>query len=121
MQSSKQRNVSEIILEIRHLLDELASISEGRVLPIRQQVYSNSVNKKKPSGPSGGIKLLLSEGFFDEPKTLPEVVARLRQDGFNYVVQVISTALVRMVRAREMVRLPANGAGKEKWVYAARK
>ena len=114
----KRRKPSEIIAQIHSLLDELATLSGGRVAVQEKRVEEKS---EKFTGPSGGIKLLLKEGFFAEPKTLTEVVSRLHQDGFKYVTQVISTALVRLVRARMLVRLPSTGPGKEQWVYTERK
>jgi hypothetical protein len=118
--NSKHKNPTQLIQELQALLNELAG-SLGQDTSI---ITKNTVSSSKAetfSGPSGGIKLLLAEGFFAEPKTLPAVVSRLRQDGFNYATQVISTALVRLVRARAMVRIPVNGEGKERWAYAIRK
>lgn len=116
---TKRRSPQEIISQINALLQELAS------LPVSAQPkVSNSApatTEEKFTGPSGGIKLLLKEGFFAAPKTQPEVLVRLRQEGYNYTASVVAVALLRMVRARVMVRLPFPGEGKEKWSYAERK
>lgn len=113
-----KRNPSEIIRDMQSLLNELSVSVNGSTLPSTRRDVSKPVTF---SGPSGGIRLLLREGFFKEPKTLPDVCARLRQEGFNYSNQVVSVALLRLVRDRTMVRIPASGEGKEKWVYAERK
>jgi hypothetical protein len=116
----KKRIPTEIIQEINSLLSELANSLGGEI--VRSASSPLSIKKTSTfSGPSGGIKLLLGENFFKEPKTLPEVCARLRQEGFNYSRQAVSVALLRLVRDRTMVRIPATGDGKEKWVYAERK
>lgn len=112
-----KRKPAEIIHDIKSLLDELAST-------YGVEISTSTKTESKPatfSGPSGGIRLLLREGFLKEPKTLPAVCERLRQEGFNYSKQVVSVALLRLVRDRTIVRIPSSGKGKEKWVYAERK
>jgi len=117
----KHRDISEIVDDLQILLNELATI-ENAPAGTREKTAPKTKQTFSAKGPSGGVKMLLHEGFFSEPKTLPEVVARLRQEGFHYVNQVVSTAMIRLVRSREMVRLPADGgSGKEKWAYAERK
>lgn len=111
------RNPKEIVNEIRVLLGELEIvISAYRGEAIKM------VPKELFSGLSGGIRLLLREGFFREQKTLSKVVERLHQEGFNYPGKAVSVALLRSVRKRFLVRLPSETKqGKEKWVYAERK
>jgi len=115
-----KRETSEIIRAMQNLLTELSSrlgvsANSAALTPV------SSTKAASFSGPSGGIRLLLEEGFFKEPKTLPQVYERLRQEGFNYRRQVVSVALLRLVRDRTMVRIPTSGEGKEKWTYAERK
>lgn len=123
--SPKKRTPNEIISDIAILLDELSSIL-GR--PIKSSKRSSLVGtsakseEKKYSGVAGGIEMLIVDNFFQEPKSLSEVVAHLRQEGFNYRRPVIAMALLRAVRNRSLTRLEAeNRKGKEKWVYAKRK
>jgi len=110
----KERDRDQIIKEINDLLDELSSVSSKR-----------KIGRKKAesySGPSGGVRLLIKEGIFSKPQTLPGIVKRLHQEGFNYSRQVISTALLRLVRGRSLTRRPnEDKQGKEKWIYAERK
>lgn len=113
-----KRKPVEIIRDMQSLLNELSAAVDGDTLSSARGAVSKQATF---SGPSGGIRLLLREGFFKEPKTLPDVCTRLRQEGFNYRTQVVSVALLRLVRDRTMVRIPASGDGKEKWVYAERK
>ncbi len=113
---NKKRNWVQIIKEIKILLDEL-SIMHGS-----SQRKSSLINVEKYSGPSGGVRLLIKEGFFNKPQNLPGIVNCLHQEGFNYSRQVISTALLRLVRSRFILRrLNGNKKGKEKWIYAERK
>jgi len=114
-----KRKSAEIIYDMQSLLNEL-SVSINIKTPIHKKNEALS-SPATFSGPSGGIRLLLREGFCKEPKTLTDICAQLRQEGFNYSNQVISVALLRLVRDRTMVRIPATGEGKKKWIYAERK
>ncbi|MCH8986584.1 hypothetical protein IIA94_00205 [Patescibacteria group bacterium] len=121
--NEKNRNAQDIIEKIRALLDELSSSAftdaKNRTL---HTLTDQSPQKISYSGATGGVKMLLAEGFFREPKALPEVVSHLHQEGFNYSRQVISVALLRFVRSRRLLRRPTeNQKGREKWVYAERK
>lgn len=119
----KNLDPKQIILEINRLLAELSS-----AVGAKKKTKSNSIGLQDRNstrlhvGPSGGLKMLITENFFREPKSLPETVRRLHQEGFNYSRQVISVALLRLVRSRVLSRREAEGRqGKEKWVYAERK
>lgn len=121
----KKRTPNEIINDIAILLDELSSLL-GRSVKGSKKSSLGGVSvkneEKKYSGVAGGIQMLIVDNFFQEPKALSEVVAHLRQEGFNYRRSVIAMALLRAVRNRSLTRLEAeNRKGKEKWVYAKRK
>jgi len=117
--SSKKHTPAELINSIRMLLDELHSLLGGETVSIKA---SAGKSQKKYSGVAGGIKMLINDRFFKEPKMLSEVIDRLRQEGFNYRRPVIAMALLRAVRNRFLVRLEAyNPESKEKWAYAERK
>lgn len=121
----KKRTPSEIINDIAILLDELSSLLGKSVKGSKKSSLgkiSVKNEEKKYSGVAGGIQMLIVDNFFQEPKPLSEVVARLRQEGFNYRRSVIAMALLRAVRNRSLTRLEAeNRKGKEKWIYAKRK
>jgi len=112
----KNRTPKEIINEIKMLLEQL-SFSIGK-----EANTAKELRPVKKSGPSGGIRMLIASNFFREPKTLPEIVKYLYQEGFHYSRQVISVALLRLVRNRTLIRREAESSqGKEKWIYAERK
>lgn len=121
----KKRTPNEIVNDIAILLDELSSMLGGSA---RGDKRSSSVkvsakkDGKNYSGASGGIKMLIVNGFFQKPKLLSEVITRLRQEGFNYRRPVIAMALLRAVRNRSLTRLEVeNPKNQEKWSYAERK
>lgn len=109
------KNLKDIVQSIGNLLEELSAALD---LPGNKELNTTKTVDDF-SGPSGGVRMLLAADFFKEPKPLPDVVKRLHQEGFNYRRQVISTALLRSVRNRILVRRPGDG-GKQ-WVYSERK
>ena len=114
---AKNRKAIQIIGEIHQLLDELTRHISSDALS-----RHGLMRKDRYSGASGGIKMLFEEGFFKETKWLPEVITKLKQEGFNYPHNTVSMALLRSVRQRFLVRLIAEGRkSKEKWVYVIRK
>jgi len=121
----KKRTPNEIINDIVILLDELSSKFGGSTLSGKRSSLikvSTKENEKNYFGVSGGIKMLIVDGFFQEPKLLSEVITRLRQEGFNYRRPVIAMALLRAVRNRSLTRLEVeNPKNQEKWIYAERK
>ena len=117
------RNSQEIIKEINALLQELLATPSKRGRS-KQESSNNKASKSQESysGPSGGLRLLIKEGFFKAPKMLSEVTNRLHQDGFRYPTKTISVYLLRLVRSRVLVRLPAKNRKKnEMWAYSERK
>ena len=118
----RNRTPEQILIEVQALISELMGYFKNSKIR-RAKLSSKSLGKTKIlKGPTGGIHLLISDGFFESPVSLQTVEKKLRQDGYHYVTQVISTALVRLVRDRILVRVPAeNPVGKEKWAYAERK
>ncbi len=119
----KNPNTSKVILIVREIQALLKDLERHLSISSTQK-YRTPVRKQDSdySGASGGIKMLVEEGYFKETRALPEVTMRLRQEGFNYPRNTISMALLRAVRTRTLVRLSAEGRkSKEKWVYVIRK
>jgi len=121
----KIRTPKVILAEIEVLLNELSlEIGREATKPNYQEHHQEVSGTTKESyfGATGGIRFLISENFFKEPKSLVEVVNRLHQEGFTYRREVISTALLRFVRSRELTRLPSlRKNAKEKWNYVERR
>jgi|SRR3989344_8422238 len=119
--SKTSRDPVEIIRDINILLGELA-VSRGSTPMKGPHKHPRKQDDGDYSGPSGGLKLLINEGFFRDSKPLPEVIAQLHQEGFKYPLPPIAVALLRLVRKRVLVRLPSkNQSGKKVWAYVERK
>lgn len=101
---------NEIINSIKKLLDELETISDGKEkLPSGKQV-------KKLTGCIGAIQGLIDEGFFDEMKSVVEVISKLKQEGQPYTKQLISMNLLNLVKPSKRILRRINDGGVWKYI-----
>jgi hypothetical protein len=69
-------------------------------------------------GATGGLRLLLSQGFFDQRRTFAETKAELEKNGYNYSRQAVQTPLTRLSNVGgPLVSLTGKGRN----AYAKRK
>jgi hypothetical protein len=84
---------------------------QGRMKPAER---SASVG----TGPRVRILSLATDGFFAQPRSLPEIQEALAQRGWHYPQQNLGTPLTRLVRDRSLRRLRANEGNKKLWKYS---
>lgn len=53
---------------------------------------------------SGLLRSLIEEGWFDQPRTLSEVVQELAKRGYHYDSTAVSHSLLDLVRERALIR-----------------
>jgi hypothetical protein len=70
-------------------------------------------------GPSSWIEGLESEGFFREPRSITDVVGRVKADGHSVLSKDVTYPLVRLVRMRKLRRIQTTpkGGGRAIWMY----
>lgn len=74
--------------------------------------------KKSEAGPRGRILSLATDGFFAQPRSLPEIQEALAQRGWHYAQQNLGTPLTRLVRDHSLRRLRTNDGTKKLWKYS---
>jgi hypothetical protein len=95
----------------------------GRVLKLEHVVFGKEKSKGKSEprefkGATGGLRFLVSKGFFDRKRLFGEIEGELRKQGYHYSKQAIQTPLNNLSRASgPLVGFKENG----KKVYAKRK
>lgn len=62
------------------------------------------------------IDWLKADGFFDQPKSLAEIIEKLAQEGYHYPQSSLTAPLQRAIRKRILGRLKKDG----NWVYTKR-
>lgn len=71
---------------------------------------------KKQRTATDRVVALKEEGFFDKPKRLGEVAAKLEQSGYLYPVTTLSGVMLSLVQKKLLARKKSEGA----WVYGKR-
>jgi hypothetical protein len=98
---------------------------ETRIIALERAVFGDVPRrnqrvtaKKAFTGATGGLRLLVSNGFFDQRRRFSEIEKELNKHGYNYSKQAIQTPLNRMSRPSGLlVSLKEQGHK----VYAKRK
>lgn len=87
-------------------LDRLKQL-ESRVERLEKTVFGENFNKKKLvktktsfSGATGGVKLLISQGFFKNKKMFGEIRKALSKKGYYYSRQAVQEALDNLSGSR---------------------
>ncbi len=92
-----------------------------RVEKLERAVFGN--RDRKPAkhdfkGATGGLRLLVSKGFFDRKRFFSEIETELQRQGYHYSKQAVQTPLNRLSKSGGLlVGLKEKG----KKVYAKRK
>ena len=97
----------QIVAEIRSLLDELDTSGDSTSGEVKRVVKTNA--DKDYSGCIGGLRLLLNENFFDQPRSKQEATTKLMEMGRHYTSPSISMNLLNLCRERALVKLGDRG------------
>ncbi|TET84174.1 MAG: hypothetical protein E3J36_02095 [Candidatus Nealsonbacteria bacterium] len=110
------KDPQKLVKQITILVNELASLAGVKT---RKASVIIKNKKKKPTGATGGLRFLIDEGYFDSPKELPEVINKLREEGWHYFTATVSMGLLNLVRERILTRYREK-KGKP-WKYVIRR
>ena len=97
---------------------------EQRVTRLEKVVFGVGQKPKKKfnpegfTGPTGGVRLLISKGFFKKARTAPVVKTELDENGYVYRIQVVQTSLNRLSKRTGPLSALKQGGKK---VYVDRK
>lgn len=89
----------DIESELKKLAARLDKV-EGLLLSPRRtkQRLEPSRVKDNHAGATGGIRLLVSKGYFRSKRKFPEIIAELKKQGYLYSKQAFQDALTRLSR-----------------------
>jgi hypothetical protein len=100
------------------ILESLLSGATTQSVPAQVAQRAENPGRKSATSVASRIALLAEEGFFVEPRSLSEIQAKLAEHGWHYPQPNLSTPLIRLVRQRELRRLPTTDGGKKVWKYS---
>ena len=110
-----KKTISEIIAEIRSLLDELEGVLVGTSLLRSGDITQKPA--KKVVGCIGAIQDLINEKFFETQKGIFQVVDKLKEEGQPYSRELVSMNLLNLVKRKILRRIKEN----DLWQYILRK
>lgn len=91
---------------------------EKVVFADRAKPATKNADSKKYKGATGGVRLLIEEGFFNHKRLFGEVCDAVSARGYHYSKQAIQEALTRL-STKEKILVSLEQKGKK--VYAVRR
>jgi hypothetical protein len=116
MASSKSHrtdDTAELLKDIQNRIEKLERV----VLPKSRQASAKG-GADSFSGATGGIRFLISKGFFDRKRAFGEIKKALADNGYHYSKQAVQTPLNALSRPGSLLVSFREGGRK---VYAKRK
>lgn len=110
------------IEELKKIIQE----HEDRITKLENQLKIKQETKNSPkpseqndySGIKGGITLLIDNKFLDEPKSVQEIIAEMKREGYYHDRASIDSTLRKVfIKNRTLQRVQEN----KKWKYVIRK
>lgn len=115
-----KKDPKQLAENIIALVSELAELAGSKIETEAVRTPSSSRDgRKDKSGATGGLRVLVDEGYFDSPRQLPEIIERFKQEGRHYSSAAISMGLLNLVKERVLTRF--RDKGDKKWKYVIRK
>ena len=106
-------------------IEQLLKNHEERLSALENKLEitkTNSVGENKSpdfSGLSGGIRYLITDGFFDSPRSLREIFDKLKENAYYYDKSAVqkTVAIYFMKRDKILTRFKVENA----WKYVIKK
>lgn len=86
---------------------------------LNKNTASNPRNKQSKSGSAKSIQDLIDSGFFDNPKTLAEILGEFRKRALRGHKPTLSKELTRAIR-KGLLDRDGKGGNKDPWKYRIR-
>ena len=95
---------------------------EDRISQLEKKLSTETI-KSKPkksnySGPTGGVRMLIDNGFLDTPKFVSEIVDEMKREGYYHDLPTIDSALRKSFLKNKTLQRIKEG---NKWKYVIRK
>lgn len=108
--------MDELIKRIENIEDRIKKI-EGVLFSDDKPVELKT--KENFSGLAGGIRFLIKNGFFNEPRTLKEVIDELKREGYHRSTSGVASTLSVTFTANQKILTRIKE--EKTWKYVIRK
>jgi hypothetical protein len=114
MKKMEIEELKKMLLDHEERINKL----EGKEVDTNITLPLNS-SKKGFKGLSGGIRFLITNKFFDSPKSLNEIIEELKREGYHYSKSGVASTLSETFTKSQKVLNRINQEGA--WMYVLRK
>ena len=83
---------------IQNLIARIEKLERAVFRQEKEKNKGKDVKDQHFSGATGGLRLLISKGFFDRKRAFSEIEAELLKHGYNYSKQAIQTGSAPLLR-----------------------
>jgi len=104
---SMENEVRNALAELDKRITELEKRMPSQERPVRKTTKTSILDL---------LMQLKSDGFFDEPKSLKQIVDKLAENRYHYAQESLTAPLQRAVRKGLLGRIKKD----DKWAYAKR-
>ena len=104
---------------LKQIISRLEKLERTILLSRKKSPQAEGADDKKYSGATGGIRLLVGEGYFDKKRFFGEICKALESKGYHYSKQAVQTPLNSLSSTKKGPLVALREKGKK--LYAKRK
>lgn len=112
----KEEKILKILDEQKKQLDRIERLLTMKKITSSIKTAKPEINKSKKLTVPTLLLLFKEEKFFDQPKTLNDIVQKFQQENRNIKPNGLTLPLQKLVRNRELARMLKDG----RWAYVKR-
>lgn len=76
----------------------------------------SKISNKNYKGLAGGIRFLIDNNFFNEPKTTKEIMIELKREGYHYTISGVASTLSETFMKSQKILIRINDKSSFKYV-----
>ena len=104
---------------LKEIISRLEKLEHAVLVSRTKRAKAEVADDKKYSGATGGIRLLVREGYFDKKRFFGEICTALATKGYHYSKQAVQTPLNSLSATKRGPLVALKEKGKK--LYAKRK
>lgn len=104
---------------IKQIISRLEKLERAVFHSSEKATGKEHPNTKKYKGATGGIRLLVDEGYFDKKRTFGDICKALENKDYHYTKQAVQTPLNNLSSSKKRLLVALTEKGRK--LYAKRK
>lgn len=104
---------------LRDIMSRLKKLERAVFRSEKGTTSRTDMDAKKYKGATGGIRLLVDEGYFDKKRAFADICKTLESKGYHYTKQAVQTPLNNLSTPKKKLLVALTEKGRK--LYAKRK